>query len=120
MRPKRLFDTDIVIDMLEDGEHREGYISIITLIEVARGVRKEKRTKIKRLLENSFGVLELSNEVIRAYCRLYESLRGDGKALPDADLLVASTAVAHDLTLESGDGHFERLEERGLSLEAPE
>ncbi|KXA93708.1 twitching motility protein PilT, partial [candidate division MSBL1 archaeon SCGC-AAA259E22] len=38
-------------------------------------------------------------------------LKEEGETLPDADLLVASTAIAYDLVLKSGDGHFERLEE---------
>lgn len=82
-------------------------------------MKDEKRSEIKQLLEESFKVLDLDNRVILTYCRLYRELNKEGEILPDADLLVASTAIAHDLTLRSRDGHFERLEERGLDLEKP-
>jgi len=29
--------------------------------------------------------------------------------LPDTDLLIAATAIAHDLCLETNDDHFQRL-----------
>lgn len=119
-QPRHLFDTDIVIDMLKKEEYKPGAIPVITVIEVVRGVKGKKRSEIKQLLEESFEVLGLDNRVILTYSRLYRELNKEGETLPDADLLVASTAVAHDLTLKSGDGHFERLEERGLDLEKPE
>ena len=36
--------------------------------------------------------------------------------MPDADLLIAATAIAHDLTLETKDAHFVRLKSLGLKL----
>lgn len=36
--------------------------------------------------------------------------------LPDADLLIAATAIAHDLILETKDAHFLRLKSFGLRL----
>jgi tRNA(fMet)-specific endonuclease VapC len=36
--------------------------------------------------------------------------------LPDADLLVAATGIAHDLVLETKDAHFLRLKPLGLKL----
>lgn len=118
-QPRHLFDTDIVIDMLREKEYKPGAIPIITVIEVLRGLREEKRSEIKQLLEESFEVLGLNNRVILTYCRLYRELEENGETLPDANLLVASTAIAHDLTLRSRDGHFERLKGRGLDFENP-
>ncbi|KXA89162.1 hypothetical protein AKJ61_03450 [candidate division MSBL1 archaeon SCGC-AAA259B11] len=115
-----MFDTDVVIEMVRDEEYETGAIPIITVIEVLRGVKEEKRSKVKQLLENSFDVLGLENRVIMTYCRLHRVLKEKGETLPDADLLVASTAIAYDLVLKSGDGHFERVEEYGLALEKPE
>jgi predicted nucleic acid-binding protein len=36
--------------------------------------------------------------------------------LPDADLLIAATAIANDLVLETNDSHFSRLKPFGLKL----
>jgi hypothetical protein len=39
-----------------------------------------------------------------------------GSLLPDADPFIAATAMAHDLTLETTDDHFQRLKQNGLKL----
>ncbi len=111
-----LFDTSAIIDMLSRKEFERGAISVITVIEVVRGVEEAKRQNVKRLLEESFDVIGLENQVILSYCDLYSSLKSDGNLLPDADLLVASSAMAHDLVLKSKDNDFERLEDYGLVL----
>ena len=36
--------------------------------------------------------------------------------MPDADLLIAATAIAHDLILETKDAHFLRLKVLDLKL----
>jgi len=89
-----LLDTDIVIELLRKREHEIAAISIITLIEVLRGTK-------------SFDVLALDSSMIENYCRLYQKLRDEGAALPDADLLIAATAISVNMTLESRDEHFE-------------
>jgi predicted nucleic acid-binding protein len=55
-------------------------------------------------------------EVTEAYCEIYRKLKQEGKLLPDADLRIAATAIAHDLLLETNDEHFQRLKELGLDL----
>ncbi|MEF8832975.1 MAG: type II toxin-antitoxin system VapC family toxin [Candidatus Thermoplasmatota archaeon] len=112
-----LFDTSAIIDMMREKKFERGAISVITVIEVLRGVKEGKRQNVKRLLEESFDVIGLETQVILTYCDLYSNLKSDGNILPDADLLVASSALAHDLTLKSGDKDFERLEDYGLIFE---
>jgi hypothetical protein len=58
--------------------------------------------------------------VILKYCELYTELRGRGMVIPDADLLIASTAIAKGLTLATKDKAFKRLEELGLRMELGE
>ena len=111
-----LFDTDIIIEMLKEKKHRSGFVSPITLIEILRGIETGKRTKVKQLLEESFGLANIDNKTIEAYCDLYCKLRREGTLLPDADLLIAATAMAHDLSLETRDDHFQRLKALGLKL----
>jgi predicted nucleic acid-binding protein len=112
-----LLDTDILIEMLRERKHEVGAISIITLIEVLRGLEAKKRAKVKELLEESFNLLNLDNEVIETYCSLYHQLKEEGILVPDADLLIAATAMSHHIALKTKDEHFERLRHLGLRLE---
>ena len=111
-----LLDTSVVVEMLRKGEYREGSISIITVIEVLRGVRGERRRRVKELLEEAFEVHGLSNDVILKYCELYDALRARGELIPDADLLIAATALSVGETLVTKDKHFERLRREGLNV----
>lgn len=113
----RLIDTEALIELIRRGEHVPGAISIVTLIEVLRGVKAEKRVAVKEALEESFMVIGLDNRVVLAYCELYDRLRGEGELVPDADILIAATAITHDLGLKSRDKHFEKLRKHGLKLE---
>jgi predicted nucleic acid-binding protein len=111
-----LLDTDAVIEMLRKKRYAAGAISIITLIEVLRGLDAEKRKKAKELLEESFSLLNLDNSVIERYCSIYQKLRGEGVIIPDADLLIAATAISNSMPLKTRDEHFERLKNLGLKL----
>jgi len=46
------------------------FVSVITLVEILRGLEDDKRSKLKELLEESFIVDELDNATIQAYCNL--------------------------------------------------
>ncbi len=113
----KLIDTSVLIDNLRRGVFEEGSISIITLIEVLRGVPQEKRNKVKQLLERSFDILGIDNKVILKYCDLYTSLKQRGQLISDADLLIVATAIASNLVLVTKDKDFERLRKLGLNLE---
>jgi len=111
-----LLDTDVIIEMLRGRKHEIGAVSIISLIEVLRGIEDQKRPKVKELLEESFSPLDIDNKVIETYCELYRKLKDEGTLVPDADLLVAATAIAYDVELRTKDEHFKRLEKLGLKL----
>lgn len=111
-----LLDTGIVIDNMESNNYVPAIISPITLLEVLRGIEDKKRLSAKQLLEESFSVLNFDNSIIEAYCRIYRKLKTEGNLLPDADLLIAATAIAHNLTLETKDTHFLRLKPLGLRV----
>jgi hypothetical protein len=110
-----LLDTDVVIELLRERRYEAGSISIVTLIEVLRGLEVEKRGQVKKLLEEAFTLQNLDNEIIETYCKIYCALKERAALVPDADLLVAATAMARGLTLKTRDEHFQRLEELGLS-----
>ena len=111
-----LLDTGIIIDMLKEKRYSLGAVSPLTLIEVLRGIDDKKRTKVKQLLEESFSVLNINNRIIETYCDIYCKLKKEGNPLPDADLLIAATAMAHNLILETNDEHFQRLKPLGLRI----
>ena len=111
-----LLDTGIIIEMLKQKRYSPGAISPLTLIEVLRGVDSKKRIRVKQLLEESFSVVNIDNSIIETYCDIYCKLKKEGKPLPDADLLIAASAMAHNLILETGDEHFQRLKPLGLKL----
>jgi len=114
-----LLDTDIIIEMLKERRHEVGAISVITLTEVLRGLEARKRAKVKELLEQSFNLINLDNPVIETYCSLHQKLTEEGILIPDADLLIAATAKAHNLTIKTRDQHFKRLTKNGLKLTSP-
>ena len=115
-----LLDTDIIIELLQKRKHETGAISIIALIELLRGLEDtRKRSKAKELLEKSFNIENLDNKTIETYCNIYQNLKKQGETLPDADLLIAATAIAHNLTLKTRDQHFQRLTKNGLKLTPP-
>ena len=111
-----LLDTDVVTDNMESNNYVPAFISPITLLEVLRGIEDKKRPIAKRLLEDSFSVLNLNNSIIGVYCKIYRKLKAEGNLLPDADLIIAATAIANELTLETKDAHFLRLKSLGLKL----
>jgi tRNA(fMet)-specific endonuclease VapC len=111
-----LLDTDVLIEMLKKKKHGLGITSSVTLIEILRGIETKKRPRVKQLLEESFNLLSIDNKTIETYCTLYHKLKEEGASLPDADLLIAATAIAYNLPLETKDEHFQRLKPLGLKL----
>ena len=111
-----LIDTGVVIEIIKTKKYASGLISPVTLIEVLRGLEDKKRSKVKQLIEESFPLLNLDNSTIEVYCSLYRKLKNERSLLPDAYLLIAAAAIAHDLKLETNDEHFQRLKALGLKL----
>lgn len=111
-----IFDTDYIIELLRKKRYESGSISIITLIEALRGIDKGKRSKIKRLLEESFEVLNMDNKIILTYCDIYDKIKRKGELIPDADLIIAATAISKNQSLKTKDQHFARLRKLGLEI----
>jgi predicted nucleic acid-binding protein len=110
-----LLDTGIVIEIIEKAD-ASGIISQFTLFEFLRGIDDGKRPIVKKLLEEYFIILNIDDNIIEVYCRIYRKLKSEGNLLPDADLVIAATAIANDLVLETNDSHFSRLKPFGLKL----
>jgi tRNA(fMet)-specific endonuclease VapC len=101
---------------LKKDNYAPALISSITLMEVLRGIEDKRRFQIREFLEGSYSILNLDNNIIEAYCKIYRKLREEGNLLPDADLIIAATAIAHNLVLETKDAPFLRLKALGLKL----
>jgi predicted nucleic acid-binding protein len=111
-----LMDTGIVIDSLQYDAPRVGSISVITLIELLRGVAEDKRPELKTHLEGCYPVLGLDNDTVLEYCRVFDSLRSRGGLIPEADMIIAATAISKGMELETDDEHFTRLLGHSLKL----
>jgi predicted nucleic acid-binding protein len=103
-----IFDTTAVINAIrKKSNFEEGSISVITMIEVLRGIEDtEKRGKTASLLQDAFEILDVNQEVARAYLRLYFELRKKGHSASDADALIAATALSKEETLLTSDKGF--------------
>ncbi len=111
-----ILDTNIIIDALQEGGSIGGGISIISLLEIIRGIPSEKRAATKALLEQSHLVFQIENDVVLKYAEIYNQLKKSGTMIPDADLIIGATAIVKALALNSRDKHFKRLEPLGLKI----
>jgi tRNA(fMet)-specific endonuclease VapC len=103
-----IFDTTALIQAIrKKTDFEEGSISIITLIEVLRGIEDgEKREKTAGLLEQAFEIVDVNREVARAYLKLYFELKRKGESSSDADELIAATALSEGEALLTSDRGF--------------
>lgn len=94
-------------------------ISVITLMELYYGARKSEQVtanlaKIRRL-EQTVDAIPIGLESTEIFGLLKAQLEISGNRLDDFDLVIASCAMAHNLTLVTNNTrHFERID--GLKL----
>lgn len=124
-----LLDTDTLIYNLKGNDsikrnlelHLEDpiKISVITLMELYFGAYKSEKiagnlAKIRRI-ENSFEIVSTGKESAQIFGMLKASLKKSGAPLDDFDLLIASCAMTHNLTLVTNNmKHYSRID--GLKL----
>jgi predicted nucleic acid-binding protein len=121
-----LVDTDRLIDGLSGRpealalfeRHRDDGlgVSIISLGEVYEGAyghsRSEAHIAVVREFLSLFTVIPLSDSITHRFARVRGVLRQQGSIIPDFDLLIAATALDHDLVLVSRNRwHFSRIPE---------
>ncbi len=59
---------------------------------------------------NDFAIILLTESIMIVFGRIRSRLRQQGQLIPDMDLLIAATAIHHDLTLVTRNlRHFERI-----------
>jgi len=124
-----LLDTDTIIYSLKGNRNVQEnlrlhindliQINIITLMELYYGAYKSQHVdanlaKIKTL-EQSLAILTSGQETAEIFGKLKAKLESDGNRLDDFDLIIAATALTHNLVLvTNNEKHFQRIE--GLKL----
>lgn len=124
-QPAALLDTDILSELLRQhplvlqrtraylAEHERLAFSIITRYELLRGLKaKQARTQEAAftLLCQASLIFPLTDQVVDRAATLYGELHRQGALLPDADLLIAATALEAQRTLITNNlAHFQRV-----------
>jgi len=118
MEPKTLLDTDVLSGLMRKtpaalkrakgylADHRHLTISLITRFEILRGL-KAKRATAQLAAFDSFctsnEVLPITDEVIVRAADVYAELHIHGQLIPDADILIAATAMENNLVLATNN-----------------
>src|SRR5437764_8655400 len=126
---KYLVDSDYVADylgarpsaiqLLSSFAKDDLSISLITYGEIYEGIhfgRDPQKTKeVFHLFLHSVAILPLSQPIMRQFARIRGELRRTGKIIGDFDILIASTAIQHNLTLVTRNiKDYERIPELAL------
>jgi len=125
-----LLDTDTIIYSLKGNEcvvrnlERHQYdtlkISVISLMELYFGAYKSERTnanlaKVRRI-EKSIPTITVDFFISETFGMIKSQMESQGTPLDDFDLIIAATALAHNLVLVTNNQkHFRRID--GLKLE---
>ncbi|NES65425.1 MAG: type II toxin-antitoxin system VapC family toxin [Okeania sp. SIO2D1] len=95
------------------------FISCITYDEIKRGLLYVNATRqLSKFNEfcQEITILFLDNlEIIEQASEIHIDLRRKGRLIQDADILIAATAIIHNLTLVYNDSDMPRVE--GINLE---
>jgi len=126
-----LVDSDIVIDFLNNQNsavsflenstpNREFFISIISWIEVGYGFKKNKFSNKMKIFQNflkdyQIQVILIDEKVVEMFLNIKINLEKQRQPLADFDLLIASTAIANNLSLVTRNiKHFKRIKDLKL------
>ncbi len=94
--------------------------SLMTRYEILRGLKARRATRqiedFEERCQNSV-ILPLTDDIIVQAADLYALLRQQGQLIGDMDILIAATALKHDLVMVTENvTHFRRIP--GLTIES--
>lgn len=119
-----LVDTDVVANGLKGREAEEILlknlspqglaISLITYGEIYDGIYYGRDPQTNERIFRQFlrwvDVVSLNRTIMRGFAQIRGHLRRSGQIISDPDILIAATAIYHDLTLITHNlRHFERI-----------
>ena len=125
-----LIDTDTIIYSLKGNDfvvqnlaaHQRDplKISVISLMELYYGAYKSEKMKANlakvRRIEKAFDIISVDFSVAETFGMIKSDLELQGTPLDDFDLVIAASALAHNLILvTNNEKHFRRVE--GLELD---
>ena len=118
MESKTLLDTDVLSGLMRKSpsalkratvylvDHQQLTISLITRFEILRGL-KAKNAATQLAAFDSFcannEVLPMTDEVIVRAADIYADLHSRGQLIPDADILIAATALENGCQLSTNN-----------------
>ena len=125
-----LLDTNIIIYSLKGNQTVQENlqmrrndslcVSVISLMELYYGAYKSQRVESNlakvKTIEKTLKVIQAGEEIVELFGMLKAQLEAKGQSIDDFDLVIASTALAHNLILVTNNiRHFQKIE--GLKLE---
>ncbi len=129
--PEVLLDTDTLSQIMKQHpqarirsqaylrSHRYFTFSIITQSEILRGLKAKNARAQEATFDNLCSIsriLDIDDVVIRQASDIYADLHRQGLLIGDADILIAATALVHNLMLiTNNENHFNRI--AGLRIE---
>ena len=128
-----LLDTDTLSEIMKGvnpqvQDHARRYLtafrhftfSIMTRYEILRGLKARRATRQIARFEQRCQhsqVLPLTDDIIVHAAELYAMLYQQGQLISDADILIAATALQHNLVMVTENvNHFRRIP--GLAIES--
>lgn len=123
-----LLDTGILFDFFINGSFAgfteeilsegKGCVSSITVYELFRGVRNKKHLEQRQKLLTYIHTLDLNSAIAMQAGKLYTTLRMSGTTIDNEDILIAATAIHHNIEIFTANSkHFEKIE--GIRLHQP-
>ena len=122
MSGRLLLDTNIVIALLNgDGTIPPRLnaaemvgISVTVIGELLYGAKKSHHVqdninKIKRFVHRC-SIYSVNEDTAEFYSTIKAELTKKGNPIPENDIWIAATARQNDLTLVTGDGHFDKVQ----------
>lgn len=92
--PRKLYDTNVLIEALKSGKKLDGYTTILNLVEFPKGVEVEL-TVLTPSLEDYLLAIEISQTMVE-----------QGTPVPAVDAVISAVALNRKLVIITHDKHF--------------
>ncbi|OIP87455.1 hypothetical protein CO009_02675 [Candidatus Shapirobacteria bacterium CG_4_8_14_3_um_filter_35_11] len=103
-----------VVEMIKNIDMSDRGTSIICIGEIMEGLDEKQAMELTKFF-GSIRIYDVNLDIIFIFVELRKTLRKKGQMIDNMDLLIASTCLANNLTLITGNvKHFERI--KGLNI----